>query len=93
MRLILDNGQIKGPLNFCGPNPIQYRDLARALGEVLKRPSVMPAPAFMIRLVMGEFGGVFLASQRTIPAKLLSHGFSFRYPGIKDAIRAVVAEG
>ena len=93
VRLILDNGQIKGPLNFCGPNPIQYRDLARALGEVLKRPSVMPAPAFMIRLVMGEFGSVFLASQRTIPAKLLSHGFSFRYPDIKDAIRAVVAEG
>jgi uncharacterized protein (TIGR01777 family) len=93
VRFILANDQIKGPLNFCGPNPIQYQDLARALGEVLKRPAVMPAPAFMIRLVLGEFGNVFLASQRTLPGKLLSHGFSFRYPEIKDAIRAVVGEG
>ena len=93
VRFILANDQIKGPLNFCGPNPVQYRDLARALGEVLRRPSVMPAPAFMIRLILGEFGNVFLASQRTLPAKLLRHGFSFRYPQIQDAIRAVVGEG
>ncbi|UCD79085.1 MAG: TIGR01777 family oxidoreductase [Desulfobacterales bacterium] len=90
---ILESDQIEGAVNFCAPNQIQYRDLARTLGEVLKRPSVMPAPAFMIRLVMGEFGNVFLASQRTVPDKLLSHGFSFRYAQIKDAIRAVVGEG
>jgi uncharacterized protein (TIGR01777 family) len=90
---ILANDQIKGPLNFCGPNPVQYRELARALGEVLRRPSLMPAPAFMIRLILGEFGNVFLASQRTLPAKLLRHGFSFQYPQIQDAIRAVVGEG
>jgi uncharacterized protein (TIGR01777 family) len=90
---IIENDRIKGPVNFCAPNQIQYRDLARTLGEVLKRPSVMPAPAFMIRILMGEFGNVFLASQRTIPDKLLSHGFSFRYAQIKDAIQAVVEAG
>ena len=90
VQFILENDQINGPVNFCAPNPIRYRDLAKTLGEALKRPAVMPAPAFLIRLIMGEFGNVFLASQRIIPHKLLSHGFSFRYPHINDAIRAVV---
>jgi uncharacterized protein (TIGR01777 family) len=90
VQFIFENDQINGPVNFCAPDPTQYRDLAKTLAAALKRPAVMPAPAFLIRLAMGEFGDVFLASQRTIPDKLLSHGFSFQYPNIKDAIRAVV---
>ena len=90
VQFIFDNDQIDGPVNFCAPNPIQYRDLAKTLAEALKRPALMPAPAFLIRLAMGECGDVFLASQRTIPDKLLDHGFSFQYPDIQDAIRAVV---
>lgn len=90
VQFILENDQIDGPVNFCAPNQIRYRDLAKTLGEALRRPSVMPAPAFLIRLAMGEFGDVFLASQRVVPDKLLNHGFSFQYPHINDAIRAVV---
>jgi NAD dependent epimerase/dehydratase family enzyme len=47
----------------------------------------------MIRLALGEFGSVLLASQRTVPEKLLSHSFSFRFANIRDAVRAVVEEG
>ena len=86
----LEHPEVSGPLNFCAPNPVRNRELAQALGEVLSRPSFMPAPAFMIRLAMGEFGDVFLGSQRTVPDKLLNHGFSFQYPEIKEAIRAIV---
>jgi hypothetical protein len=50
----------------------------------------MPAPAFMVRMVMGEFGGVFLGSQRAIPDRLMKNGFSFRYPDIRSAIQEVV---
>jgi uncharacterized protein (TIGR01777 family) len=87
---IFEHQDVSGPLNFCAPNPIRYRELAKTLGEVLGRPSFMPAPAFMIRLVMGEFGDVFLGSQRTIPDRLLKYGFEFQYPEIKGAIQAVV---
>ena len=87
---ILEHQDVSGPLNFCAPNPVRYRELAKTLGEALGRPSFMPAPAFMIRLAMGEFGDVFLASQRTIPDQLLQHGFSFQYPDIKSAIQDVV---
>ena len=90
IHFIIENDLIRGPVNFCAPNPTRYRDMAKTLGEVLKRPAIMPAPAFMIRLAMGEFGNVFLASQRILPNKLIKHGFSFKYPDIKDAIRAVV---
>jgi uncharacterized protein (TIGR01777 family) len=87
---VLENPEVSGPLNFCAPNPVRNRQLAQALGAVLGRPSFMPAPAFMIRLAMGEFGDVFLGSQRTVPAKLLNYGFSFQYPDIRGAIEAVV---
>jgi uncharacterized protein (TIGR01777 family) len=87
---VLEHPEINGPLNFCAPNPVRNRELAQALGEALSRPAFMPAPAFMIRLAMGEFGDVFLGSQRTVPEKLINHGFSFRYPEIKGAIRAIV---
>jgi uncharacterized protein (TIGR01777 family) len=83
--------QISGPLNFCAPNPVRNRELAKALGKVLGRPAIMPAPAFMIRTVLGEFANVLLDSQRTIPDRLLSHGFQFQYPDIKSAIQAVVS--
>lgn len=89
---VLENPEINGPLNFCAPNPVRNRELAQALGEALSRPAIMPAPAFMIRLVMGEFGDVFLNSQRTVPEKLVNHGFAFRYPEIKGAIRAIVED-
>ena len=91
IEFVLDHQEVSGPLNFCGPDPVRNRELAQALGDALGRPSFMPAPAFMIRLVTGEFGDVFLGSQRTLPAKLLNHGFSFKYPEIRGAIEAIVA--
>lgn len=90
IKFVLEHQAISGPLNFCAPIPVRNIDLARILGKVLGRPSFMPAPAFMIRLAMGEFGDVFLGSQRTVPGKLLDHGFDFQYPEIEGAIRAVV---
>ena len=87
---ILEHRDVSGPLNFCAPNPVRYRELAKTLGEALGRPSFMPLPAFLIRIAMGEFGDIFLGSQRTIPDRLLKYGFSFQHPDIKGAIQAVV---
>lgn len=88
---VCEHQQVSGPLNFCAPNPVKNRELAKTLGQVLGRPAIMPAPAFMVRAVLGEFGNVLLDSQRAIPAKLLSHGFEFQYPDIKSAIKEVVS--
>jgi len=87
---ILENSAIKGPVNFCAPEQVRNMDFARALGNALNRPSFMPAPAFMIRLITGELGQSFLNSQRPIPEKLTGYGFRFQYPDIDSALREIV---
>ena len=87
---IFEHPQIDGPLNFCAPEPVTNRELAASLGRVLHRPAIMPAPAFMMRMVLGEFSQVLLGSQRTVPRKLLEHGFEFQYPQIGTALEAIV---
>jgi uncharacterized protein len=86
---LMKHPEISGPVNICTPNPVRNRDLAKALGEVLHRPSLMPAPAFMIKLVLGEFGSVILEGQRVIPKRLLDSGFVFRYPDMKKALQSI----
>lgn len=87
---ILENPDVKGPLNFCSPNPVRNRDFAKTLGKVLSRPSFMRAPSFMIRLIMGEMGKSLMSSQRAIPDKLLKHGFTFQYPDINNTLYDLV---
>ncbi len=90
---VLDNQNIRGPVNFCSPHPVRNRDLAKALGKVLSRPAFLTAPAFMLHLVLGEFGSMLLKGQRVMPTKLLKCGFAFGYPQIMAALEGVVGAG
>jgi uncharacterized protein (TIGR01777 family) len=83
--------EVSGPVNVCSPNPIRNRDLAKALGKALNRPSFVPAPGFMIKLVLGEFGSVILEGQRVIPKRLVKDGFTFKYPDIGEALENIVS--
>ena len=83
---IIDNQEMRGPVNFCAPNPVRNRDFAKALGKVLGRPSFMRTPSFMIRTLMGEMGKLVMSSQRVIPDTLLKNGFEFQYADIKTAL-------
>jgi uncharacterized protein (TIGR01777 family) len=83
---LMTRPEISGPVNLCSPLAVKNRELAKALGKTLRRPSFMPAPGFMIRLVLGEFGSVILKGQRVLPRKLLENGFVFRYPDIDSAL-------
>jgi uncharacterized protein (TIGR01777 family) len=82
--------EISGPVNVCSPNPVKNKDLAKALGKALHRPSFLPAPGFMIKLVLGEFGSVILEGQRVLPRRLLKHGFNFQYPDIEKALKSII---
>ncbi|MEW6349966.1 MAG: TIGR01777 family oxidoreductase [Thermodesulfobacteriota bacterium] len=86
-RFVMEHPSIEGPANFTAPQPVTNRDLSTALGKVLGRPSFMPAPGFMIKLIMGEFGEVILNGQRVIPRLLTDAGFRFGYPDIEAALR------
>jgi uncharacterized protein len=83
---ILENHHIKGPVNFCAPNPVRNRDFAKALGKILSRPSFMKAPSFMVRTLLGEMGTIVMSSQRAVPDKLLKNGFEFQYSDIEKAL-------
>jgi len=83
---VITNKEISGPVNFTAPGPVRNRDLSSAIGKVLQRPSIMPAPAFMIRLFMGEFGSVILRGQRVVPRVLESQGFKFKFPDVESAL-------
>ena len=83
---VKDHQEIKGPVNFTSPNPVRNRELTQALGRTLHRPAFMPAPAFMIRLVMGEFGDALLTGQKVLPKRLLDAGFEFHFPSVEAAL-------
>jgi uncharacterized protein (TIGR01777 family) len=89
---LLKHPEISGPVNVCSPNPVRNKDLAKALGRALHRPSFMPAPGFMIKLVLGEFGSVILEGQRVIPRRLIENGFVFQYPDIEEALQSIAGQ-
>lgn len=84
---LIQNSEIVGPVNFTAPNPVTNGELARAIGKVLGRPAFMPAPGFMIKLVLGEMGSVILQGQRVVPRVLLDKGFTFQFPRIEVALK------
>ncbi len=85
--LALEDARAAGPLNACAPEPVRNRDLAKALGKVLRRPSLLPAPSFALRLALGEIATAVLASQRAVPTKALALGYRFRFPELEGALR------
>ncbi len=83
---VIENKYISGPLNFTAPVPVRNADLAKAIGRILKRPSFIPAPSFMIKLMLGEFGEYVLKGQRVVPRALLHAGFTFKFSTIEEAL-------
>ncbi|MGC8810669.1 MAG: TIGR01777 family oxidoreductase [bacterium] len=87
---LIKHPELSGPFNFSSPNPVRNKELAKALGKVLNRPSFLPAPEFLVKLVLGEFGSVILKGQRVIPRRLLDNGFQFQYPNLEKALQDIV---
>jgi hypothetical protein len=82
---------VRGPLNLTAPNPVANADFARAIGRALGRPSLIPAPAFALKLLLGEMAApLLLFSQRVVPAKALEGGFHFTYPELDAALASLL---
>jgi uncharacterized protein len=92
VRWIVETPQAIGPVNATAPHPVSNRELARALGHALHRPSLIPAPGFALKIVLGEMAGSVLTGQRVIPARALELGYVFRYPEIDQAFRGLFGE-
>lgn len=84
----LDHEEISGPVNVTSPQPVTNGSFTRALGSVLRRPTILPLPVFALRTIFGRARAdeTLLASQRVLPQRLLDAGFSFRDPEIREAL-------
>lgn len=91
--LLLTPG-LSGPFNLAAPQAVDSRGFARALGRALGRPAFLPAPAFALRLLLGQMAEeVLLSGVNASAARLLASGFEFAYPDLPSALEAALAAG
>ncbi|HVT59397.1 MAG TPA: TIGR01777 family oxidoreductase [Thermoanaerobaculia bacterium] len=88
IRFLLERrgAEARGPYNLTAPQPLRNRDFARALGRALHRPALLPAPAFALRLALGEMAEALLRGQRALPSRLLDAGYAFQHPRLDGAL-------
>ncbi len=81
---------VSGPVNAAAPGAATNREFTKALGRVLRRPTLLPAPRFGLRLAFGEFADVLFASQKVVPKAALDAGYRFSFPEVEGALRDAV---
>ena len=87
----LRNEYLAGAVNAVAPKPATNREFTKTLGRVLSRPTVVPIPAFGIKLLFGEMGEtLLLEGSRVMPKKLEEAGFEFQLPVLETALRHVL---
>ncbi len=97
-QLAVENEAASGPINGTSPHPVTNAEFARTFSQVLRKPHTpwrvyLPfgPPDAMLKLILGEVAGVITTGQRVRPAKALALGYSFKYPDLSEALRAIFA--
>jgi uncharacterized protein len=92
LRFALEKGEVRGPVNVISPQPQQNTEFTKTLASAMHRPALFPAPAFALRLALGEMAdALLLSSQRVLPKKLESLGYRFLHADLKSALGAVLS--
>jgi uncharacterized protein len=89
-RFAVERADATGAINVTAPEPATNRQLAQTLGSVLGRPSWVPAPAFALRIVLGELAESLLVGQRVLPAAAQQLGYRFQHPALESALRGAL---
>jgi hypothetical protein len=82
----LENPKITGPVNVATPEYVTMKQFCEALGKAMHRPSWAPAPAFALRILLGEMSSMILTGQKVVPGKLLQSGYAFLFPTVAQAL-------
>jgi uncharacterized protein (TIGR01777 family) len=89
----LNTDSLQGPVNAVSPHPVTNYEFTKALGRVLRRPTVAPLPAFMARVLFGEMADeLLLSSTRVAPTRLLATHYAFRFPDLEGALRYLLGK-
>lgn len=86
---LLEHAEASGAINATAPNPVTNEQFCKTLGDVLRRPAWAPAPSFALRLLLGEMAEMLLTGQRVLPAQAQKLGYTFKYPTLAEALRAL----
>jgi uncharacterized protein (TIGR01777 family) len=87
----IEKPSLAGPVNLTSPNPVTNAEFTRALAKQIRRPAILPAPGFALRLALGQMADeALLASTRVQPARLIAAGFQFAHPTIGQALAAAL---
>lgn len=91
IRFLLTSADATGAYNLTAPEPVTNAEFTRSLADALRRPALLTLPSPVLRMALGEVSGELLGSARVLPARLRAAGFSFAYPDIATALRAVLS--
>jgi uncharacterized protein (TIGR01777 family) len=87
VRWAITTPALSGPVNITAPHPVTNAEFARHLGRAMHRPSLLPTPAFALKLLLGEMAeGLLLSGQRAVPARALATDFVFAYDQVEAAL-------
>lgn len=84
---ILTNHEIYGPVNAVSPSPVTMKQFSKILGHVINKPSFIPVPSFILKLILGEMSEMLLTGQKAVPKKLLQYGFQFKFNKLEEALK------
>jgi len=90
---LMEKEKLQGVFNLTAPNPLTSEEFFRFLGKAMRRPSWLPVPNFVLRLLLGEMAQeLILSGQRAMPKRLLDSGYDFLYPYAESALRQILTE-
>jgi uncharacterized protein len=93
VKFVIANDSLAGAVNAVAPQPVRNSEFTKILASVLHRPAIFPAPAFALKLALGEMAeGLLLSSQRVQPARLIAAGYQFQTTDLRAALREALAK-
>ena len=90
LKFFIENEAAEGPINVTAPTPLTNKAFGKVIGKVLKRPSMLPVPTFILKLVLGEIAAIVLEGRNVSSQKLQDLGFSFTYTEAEAALRELL---
>ena len=92
IKFVLQNDSVTGILNATAPEPVTSKEFSDTLGKMINRPSYLPVPALILKILLGEMSCLMLEGQRVYPEKALQFGYKFKYPVLEAALRRITYE-
>jgi len=88
---MMADSTMRGAYNATSPNPVTNAEFTRILARCLKRPALLPVPAWLLKILLGEMSQLVLGSQRVMPERLLAQGFKFQYNDLAVALNEALS--